>query len=82
MTIIDLPSREKRVTPKRPTVATPVLANQAAEKCVASLDEDIDHLRCAIDSLLYSSDSDAALGALETIHDRMKRNVDTLYTLG
>ena len=83
MSIIDLPSREKPVTPKRPTLATPVLASQAAEKCVASLDEDLDFLFCIAATLAGTEGvPDQAIDGLNTLHARMKRNVDALYNLG
>lgn len=83
MTIIDVPFHAKTVTPKRPTVATPVLVKDAAEKCIAALDEDLDFLYCIANAMSrIQTVPDEAVNGLRTLHTRMKRNVETLYTLG
>lgn len=83
MTIIDVPFRAHNVTPKRPTVATPVLVKTSAEKCIASIDEDLDFLHCIASAVSRIQDvPDEAINALMTLHARMKRNVETLYSLG
>jgi hypothetical protein len=85
MAVIDISTGKPTVTPKpkRPTVATPVLASAAAEKCIAAIDEDLDCvfcIACMLDGTALVPDE--AVEALRTLHRRMRRNVDALYTLG
>lgn len=83
MTILELPNRGTTSKSDRPTVATPVLVRESAERHIASLDEDLDCIYC-VASTLAGTDGvpDEAVNALKTLHARMKRNVDVLYNLG
>ncbi|HET8727725.1 MAG TPA: hypothetical protein VFO41_09465 [Alphaproteobacteria bacterium] len=95
MTIDPIPLRPRHVTPKRaftasdqdkpsrPTIAAPVLVSKTAEKCIADIDRDLDCLYCVHGTLAGTEGvPDEALEALATLRDRMKRNIDTLYSLG
>lgn len=82
MTIIDLPSRGKRVTP-RPTVATPVLRDERVIKCIAEIDHCLDCLFCVYGTLAGSDfPPEEAVEALNGLHKTMRKQIDTLYTLG
>ena len=83
MTIIDLSSRPAVAKPQPPTVSAPVLSATTAEPHISALDEDLDCLYC-IAATLAGTDSvpDEAVNALRTLHARMQRNVNALYTLG
>jgi hypothetical protein len=83
MTILELAPRPVAAKSPRPTVTTPVLPAATAEPHIAAIDEDLDCLYC-VAGTLAGTDSvpDEAVNALKTLHARMKRNVDALYTLG
>ena len=81
MAVIDLPIRAGKG--KRPTIATPVLVSEHAEKHIAALDEDLDFLYCVRGTLAGTSGvPDEALEALAVLQSRMRRNVDALFNLG
>lgn len=83
MTVDPIPLRPRSVTPKRPTVATPVLVGKAAEKSIADIDKDLDLLYCVAGTLAgIKAVPEEALEALMHLRHRMKRNVDILYSLG
>jgi hypothetical protein len=85
MAVIDITTGKPPVTPKpkRPTVATPVLAHEAAEKQLGVIDADLDCLYCIAGMLAAAPDvPDEAVDALWTLHARMQRAINTLYTLG
>lgn len=95
MTVTHITPRLRRVTPKqtftvsaqdkpsRPTIATPVLTGDPAEKCIRGIDEDLDCLYCVAGTLAaIDKVPEEVLEALMHLRHRMKRNIDILYSLG
>lgn len=86
MTVIEIPSREPRVIQPRPALlTTPVLTNKEAAKetAIAAIDTDLDHLFCAAAAIAGCQDVPGeVVHSLQTLHARMKQNVETLYSLG
>ena len=83
MAVIDLPSRGKPVTPKRPTISNPVLRGAALEKHVGNIDKDLDLLFCIYATLVGGGEvPEQAVEGLRTLHERMQIEVDAIYMLG
>ena len=83
MAVIDLPSRGKPVTSKRPTVSDPVTRGAAIEKHVARIDQDLDFLYCIYATLAGGGEvPEEAVEGLRTLHERMQNEVNAIYMLG